>query len=403
MNELLGGIRVLDLSRVVAAPWCTQLLGDLGAEIIKVERAGRGDELRHYGPPFFLDEDGCDTAESSYFVSVNRNKKSITADFHTEEGAALIRELVAHCDVFIENFKVGDLARHGLDYPTIAAINPRIVYCSVTGFGQTGPYARRPATDPIAQAMCGMMSVTGESDRPPQRVGVAVTDIIAGLYAANAVQAALRHVERGGEGQHIDLSLLDVSIAIMSHRATDYMVSGQVPHRSGTRSPNSAPGEAFACADADIIIQAGAERQFASLCHVLGLTHLLEDPRFSTRANRVRNLKALLPPLKEKIAQWRAADLYEALAERSVICSPIYDMAEALADPQVVHRGMRREVVHPTVGPVPLLSNPIVYSGTPLTRYEPSPTLGQHTDEVLGDLLGYDAERRADLRRRGVI
>ncbi len=399
----LTGVRILDLGRTFAAPICTQMLADLGAEVIKVERLGRGDEIRYYGPPFVQDEAGGDTAFSSYFLSANRNKRSIALDFTQPEGQAIIRDLARISDVCVENYKVGDLRRYGLDYQGLADVRPDIIYCSITGFGQTGPYATRGATDSVFQAMSGLMSVTGEPDRPPQKVGLVMTDMLAGLNAAIAIQAALRHREvNGGGGQHIDISLLDVAFATMSHRAVEYMMSGEVPQRMGTRTAGSAPAQIYRCKDGDINFQASAEPKFERLCEVLDRRDLLGDPRFASRAERVRNIDALQVTLEESLANWRSIDLYEKLVEADIICSPVYTVDQALADPQIQHRNLTR-AVQTRFGPAPVLANPLRFSETPVERYEAPPEIGQHTNEVLAEVLGYPPERIAALRAHGAL
>jgi crotonobetainyl-CoA:carnitine CoA-transferase CaiB-like acyl-CoA transferase len=399
----LQGLRVLDLGRFVAAPWCTQMLGDLGAEVIKIERPGAGDQMRQYGPPFLQDEHGQNTTESAYFLCTNRSKQSVTIDIASPDGQALVRQLASRSDILVENYKVGDLTRFGLDYTGICAVRPDIVYCSITAFGQTGPYAQRPGLDSVFQAMGGLMSVTGMPDGPPQKVGVTIIDIITGLYATAAILAAVRHRDRTGHGQHIDLALLDVAIATMSHRAQDYLLTGEVPQRTGTATTGSAPAQVFRCQDGEINIQSGDQPAFEALCEVLDLRSLALDPRFRTRADRWRHRSDLLPPIEAAIANWRQRDLYDALVARSVVAAPIYTLDQTFSDPQVIHRGMRSQVPHPLTGALPLLRNPIRFSHTPMDIDRAPPLLGQHTIEVLTGLLGMSSAAIEELAQRQVI
>ncbi len=399
----LAGVRVLDLGRTFAAPYATQLLGDFGAEVIKIERPGRGDEMRYYGPPFVRDADGSELPISSYFIGANRGKRSVAVDLASSEGQEIIRALARTSDVLVENFKVGDLARHGLDYASIRKVAPDIVYCSITGFGQTGPYASRPGTDSVFQAMSGMMSVTGEPDQSPTKIGLIISDLMTGLFAANAIQAALRVREQGGPGQHIDMSLLDVSVAAMSHRAIDYLMSGEVPQRLGTSASGSAPAQAYRCRDGLINIQASADHKFVDFCTVIDRPDLLDQPRFATRALRFTHVAELEVEIERTLAGWDVVPLYEALVAADIICSPIYTADQCFADPQVRHRGMARTVVDGAGHAMPMLANPIVMSETPVDRIAPPPLLGEHTDAVLSGLLGYDATRLAGLRAKGAI
>ncbi len=399
----LTGVRVLDLGRVFAAPLCTQTLADLGADVIKVERPGRGDEMRYYGPPFAQDEDGNDLPMSSYYLAANRNKRSICVDFTTPEGQSVIRDLAAVSDVCVENYKVGDLARYGLDYAGLRAVNDQLIYCSITGFGQTGPYAERPATDSVFQAMSGLMSVTGEPDGPPQRAGIIVADIIAGTNAVAAILAALRHREiNGGAGQHIDVALLDVAVASMSHRAIEYMLSGVVPHRLGTRQPGSAPAQVFRCKDGEINFQASADPKFRTLAKLLGRPEIAEDPRFVTRARRYENVDELQTTIEDILKDWTVRDLYEALIAAGLVASPVYSLDQTFRDPQVVHRGLQRTVADGAID-LPMLSHPIVYSETPVTRYDAPRAIGSDTDAVLQSVLEYAPDRIAALRTSGVL
>jgi crotonobetainyl-CoA:carnitine CoA-transferase CaiB-like acyl-CoA transferase len=403
VSPSLAGIRVIDMGRIVSAPWGAQTLADLGADVIKVERPGRGDDLRTYGPSFARDAEGNPTPESGHYLCSNRNKRSVTCDISKPEGQEIVRKLVAQSDVLIENYKVGDLARYGLDYESLKAINPDLVYCSVTGFGQSGPYAKQPGYDAVFQGMSGMMAVTGEPEGEPQRVGVFIIDEMTGLYAAIAILAALRHRDAGGGGQYIDLALLDVGVAAMAPRTIEWTLEGKIPERLGTKSPGSAPAQVFHCADGYLNIQAGAEADYRKLCDALGLTELKEDPRFVTRMDRVNNQDLLGALLQEKLSQRTVKDVSDDLVARGVVASPIYRADQVVEDPQVKHRGMFFDVPHPTVGKVPLSASPIRMSKTPIDRYVAPPTIGQHNDEVLGDLLGIAESERHKLRRDGII
>ena len=404
MDMPLRGIRILDMGRVVAAPWCTQVLADLGADVIKVERPGRGDELRTYGPSFLRDASGTPTNDSGHYLTVNRNKRSITVDFTVPEGAALIRRLAASVDILVENFKVGDLARYGLDYASLSQAVPQLIYCSVTGFGQSGPYAKRGGLDGLFQGMSGMMSVTGEPGEPPQRVGAFVIDELTGMYAATAILAALRHREiNGGTGQHIDLALLDVGVAAMAGRSIEYLIDGTIPKALGSKSPGSTPAQIFRCSDGLLNIQAGAEHHYRALCDVLGLLELKEDPRFAQRVDRVRNEQILIPLLEAAIASYKVKNLFEALVERNVIAAPIYTVDQTVADPQVKHRDLFRTVPHPVAGTVPIVASPMRFSATPVDQYRAPPSLGQHTEDVLTTELGLSCSEIAGLRACGAI
>ena len=411
MNSL-EGIRVLDLSRVLAGPWCTQTLADLGADVIKIERPGAGDDTRNWGPPFLPTADGRESHESAYYLGANRNKRSVTCDIAQPEGQALVRQLAEHCDVFIENFKVGDMARYGLDYASLKAINPRLVYCSLTGFGQSGPYAPRAGYDYIIQGMGGLMSVTGERDDlngGPQKVGVAVADLFTGMYATVGILAALRHAERTGEGQHLDMALLDTQVAMLANLGANYLVSDQAPGRMGNAHQNIVPYQVFEVAPrADggkdfIILAVGNDGQYAKFCEVAGRPDLASEPRFVKNADRVRH-RAELVPLLEAVMKTRAkADWLSALEAAKVPCGAINSLDEVFADPQVQARGMVTHWQHPLRADLPLVSSPIKLEKTPVRTDRPPPMLGQHTDEVLGELLGVDAARLATLRDRQVI
>lgn len=392
MSKSLAGLRVLDLGRIISAPWCAQTLGDLGADVIKVERPERGDDLRSYGPSFAHDLAGEPTPESGHYLCSNRNKRSITVDLSRPEGQEIIRQLVRQSDVLIENYKVGDLARYGLDYQSLAAVNPDLIYCSITGFGNDGPYASRPGYDAAFQGMSGMMAVTGDPDGAPQRVGVFIIDEMTGLYAAVSILAALRHRDAGGGGQHIDMALLDVAVAAMAPRTIEWLLEQKIPERLGTKSPGSAPAQVFQCADGYLNIQAGAEPDFRKLCDALGLEALKEDPRFALRKNRVANESVLIPLLQERISLRTVQALSEDLIGRGLVATPIYRANEMVQDPQVVHRGLHFEVPHPTTGKVPLVASPMRLSKTPVDVYRAPPTIGQHTEEILRNLLGYSGQ-----------
>ena len=411
MNSL-EGIRVLDLSRVLAGPWCTQTLADLGADVIKIERPGAGDDTRNWGPPFLPTADGRESHESAYYLGANRNKRSVTCDIAQPEGQALVRELAEHCDVFIENFKVGDMARYGLDYASLKAINPRLVYCSLTGFGQSGPYAPRAGYDYIIQGMGGLMSVTGERDDlngGPQKVGVAVADLFTGMYATVGILAALRHAERTGEGQHLDMALLDTQVAMLANLGANYLVSDKAPGRMGNAHQNIVPYQVFEVAPrADggkdfIILAVGNDGQYAKFCEVAGRPDLASEPRFVKNADRVRHRAELVPVLETVMKTRAKADWLSALEAAKVPCGAINSLDEVFADPQVQARGMVTHWQHPLRADLPLVSSPIKLERTPVRTDRPPPMLGQHTDEVLGELLGVDAARLATLRDRQVI
>ena len=411
MNSL-DGIRVLDLSRVLAGPWCTQNLADLGADVIKIERPGSGDDTRGWGPPFLPGADGGESHESAYYLGANRNKRSVTCDIAQPEGQALIRALAAHCDVFIENFKVGDMARYGLDWNTLQAINPRLVYCSLTGFGQTGPYAPRAGYDYIIQGLGGLMSVTGERDDQgggPQKVGVAVADLFTGMYATVGILAALRHAERSGEGQLLDMALLDTQVAMLANLGANYLVSGKAPGRMGNAHQNIVPYQVFEVAPKPdggkdfIILAVGNDGQYAKFCQVAGRPELASDPRYVKNADRVRH-RATLVPLLEPLMKTRSkTDWLSALDAAKVPCGAINSLDEVFADPQVQARGMVTPWQHPLRADLPLVASPIKLEKTPVRTDLPPPLLGQHTDAVLGELLGCDAPALAALRARGVI
>jgi len=407
MSGPLKGIRVLDLSRVLAGPMATQTLADLGAEVIKVERPGLGDDTRGWGPPFLKDREGRETGDSTYFACCNRGKKSVTLDLSRPEGQDIVRRLSAISDVLVENYKVGDLARRGLDFAALHPLNPRLVYCSITGFGQSGPYSARAGYDPVVQAMGGLMSVTGERDcvpgAGPQRVGVAVTDTMTSVYAVSAILAALLHRERTGEGQHIDLALLDVQVASMINIAQAYLSAGIVAQRSGNAHPSVVPSQVFDCADGKVMLAAGNDGQFAKLCGALGRPELAQDPRFATNDSRVRNRDLVTSTVQQLLGGETVAHWTELLAKAGVPCGPLNDIAAVFADPQVRHRNLRVEVEHPQVGMLPLVANPVRLSATPVEYGLPPPQVGEHTEAVLAELLGIEGAAIDTLRRAGVI
>jgi crotonobetainyl-CoA:carnitine CoA-transferase CaiB-like acyl-CoA transferase len=402
MAGALSHIRVLDLSRVLAGPWAAQTLADLGADVIKVERPGAGDDTRGWGPPFLKDGDG-NEVEAAYYLSANRNKRSITVDLAQPRGAQLIRDLAVRCDVMIENYKVGGLARYGLAYDDIRAINPGIVYCSITGFGQSGPYASRVGYDFMIQGLGGLMSITGEPDGPPEKVGVAITDITTGLYATIGILTALTHRSRTGEGQHIDMALFDAQVAALANQSMNYLVSGIPPQRLGNAHPNIVPYQTFRTRDGDIIVAVGNDRQFRRLCEAAGRPELAADARFATNAARVAQRTTLVPLLAAIIATRDSADWLAALQEADVPCGAVNDLAGVFADPQAQHRGMKINLPHPAAGHAPTVANPIRLSQTPVEYRSAPPTLGQHTDDVLRSLLGLTDGQIAVLRRDRVI
>ncbi|TFZ06983.1 CoA transferase [Ramlibacter henchirensis] len=408
----LDGIRILDLSRVLAGPWCTQTLADLGADVIKVERPGSGDDTRSWGPPFLQDAQGRDTREAAYYLGTNRNKRSLTCDIAQPAGQALVCELAKHCHVFVENFKVGDMARYGLDYASMRELNPKLVYCSVTGFGQTGPYRERAGYDYAVQGMGGLMSITGERDDlggGPQKVGVAVADLFTGMYASVAILAALRHAERTGEGQHVDMALLDTQVAMLANLGANYLVSGKVPGRAGNAHQNIVPYQVFEVAPADdghkdfLILAVGNDSQFAKFCEVAGRPELARDERFARNQDRVRNRAVLVPMLEAVMKTRPKAQWLPALEAAKVPCGAINNLAEVFADPHVRERGMVDEWEHPLSPGLRLVGSPIKLSATPVRHEMPPPLLGQHTDEVLAVVLGWDAARIGALRQEGVI
>ena len=407
MRKILDGIRVLDLSRVLAGPWATQNLADLGAEVIKIERPGQGDDTRKWGPPFLRDRDGRDTTDAAYFLSANRGKKSVTLDIACAEGQAIAKRLAAVADVVVENFKVGDLARHGLDEASLRQGHDGLVYCSITGFGQDGPYRDRPGYDFMIQGLGGLMSVTGERDDlpggGPQKVGVAVADLFTGMYATNAILGALFHRERTGEGQYIDIALLDVQVAMLANLGAACLASGRVPGRMGNAHQAIVPYQVFRASDAFLIVAVGNDGQYARFCDLIGLAELATDPRYATNPARVANRDELVATIAARIATRPAAEWLAVLEAGQVPCGPINDLAQVFADPQVLHRGMVSRIPHPVAGELQLVANPVRFSATPARSQQAPPLLGEHTGEILGTLLGLSAGELDGLRERKVI
>jgi crotonobetainyl-CoA:carnitine CoA-transferase CaiB-like acyl-CoA transferase len=400
--QALAGVRVLDLTRVLAGPWCTQVLADLGADVIKVERPGTGDDTRGWGPPFLRDASGNETGESAYYLCANRNKRSLTVDLSSADGQAVIRRLAMQCDVLVENFKVGDMARHGLDATALRALNPRLVYCSITGFGQDGPYAQRAGYDFAVQGLGGLMSLTGAPDGEPQKVGVAVADLFTGMYATVAILAALRHRDATGEGQTIDMALLDAQVAMLANLGSHALVGGEAPGRQGNAHANIVPYQVFTVADGHIIVAVGNDRQFARLCELLCLASLAQDTRFATNAARVRHREALIPVLQEAFRTRGRSAWLASLEAAGIPCGPVNDLDDVFADPQVLARGMVVETPHPLAGTVPLVGSPLKLSATPVKSQRAPPMLGEHTVEVLRE-AGYGDDEIAVLRARSAI
>jgi len=401
----LSHVRVLDLSRIMAAPWATQILADLGADVIKVERPGAGDDTRGWGPPFLKDREGNPTKDAGYFLAVNRGKRSVTLDMAKPEGQAVIRRLAEGADIVLENFKAGALAKYGLDAASLRAVNPRLIYCSVTGFGQDGPRADQAAYDFAIQAMGGLMSVTGERDEAPgggpQKVGVPIVDLMTGMYAGIAVLAALARRGETGVGETIDLAMLDVQAAFLANQATNWLLSGRAPKRGGNRHPNIQPQDVFPCADAQLVLAVGNDGQFRKLCDAIGRPEWADDDRFSTNAARVRNNAELTPLLAARFRDFPRAGLMQALDTAGVPCAPINTIPEVFEDPQIRHREMLRDLPHPVAGTVPQVVSPLRFAESPLRFDRAPPTLGQHTAEVLAE-LGLDAAEIAGLAARGV-
>ncbi|HEK1688631.1 TPA: CoA transferase [Pseudomonas putida] len=403
----LSHLRVLDLSRVLAGPWSGQILADLGADVIKVERPDSGDDTRAWGPPFLRDARGENTSEAAYYLSANRNKRSVTIDFTQPEGQRLVRELAAKSDIVIENFKVGGLASYGLDYQRLRAVNPRLIYCSITGFGQTGPYAKRAGYDFMIQGLGGLMSLTGrpegEQGAGPMKVGVALTDILTGLYSTVAILAALAHRDQSGEGQHIDMALLDVQVACLANQAMNYLTTGTSPKRLGNAHPNIVPYQDFPTADGDFILTVGNDGQFRKFAEVAGQPQWADDPRFATNKQRVAHRAELIPLIRQATVFKTTAEWVAELERAGVPCGPINDLAQMFQDPQVVARGLRVDVPHPLAGSVPQVASPIRLSETPVEYRRAPPLLGEHTEVVLMDVLGLDAGAVQVLRSAGVL
>jgi formyl-CoA transferase len=406
-TKALGHLRVLDLTRVLAGPWCTQLLADLGADVIKIERPGSGDDTRAWGPPYLKDAQGQDTTEAAYYLAANRGKRSVTIDIATAEGQQLLRRLAAASDIVVENYKVGQLVRYGLDYASLSRLDDRLIYCSITGFGQDGPYRDRAGYDFIIQAMGGFMSITGERDDlpggGPQKAGVAISDLMTGMYAAVAILAAVAQRERTGRGQYIDMALFDTMIAMLANMNMNYLTTGRAPRRAGNAHQNIVPYQVFAAADGEVVIAVGNDGQYAKFCEIAGRPDLATDPRYAKNADRVRNRAELVPLLEALVRDRPAAYWAEKLEAAGVPCGPINSIAEALADPQAVARGLRVDLPHPTAGIVPLVGLPIRMSDSPPAYDRPPPLLGEHTDEVLRQLAGLDSDEIAALRARRVL
>ena len=405
----LAGIQVLDLSRVLAGPWCTQMLADLGADVVKVERPGAGDDTRHWGPPFLKDADDQDTTQASYYTATNRNKRSVTIDMATTEGQALIREMALKADIVVENFKVGGLKQYGLDHESLRALNPKLIYCSVTGFGQDGPYAERAGYDLMAQAMTGMMSITGRADDQPGggplRVGVALIDLFTGVYSCSAILAALHVRHQTGQGQHIDMALLDVGMAILANQAAGYLNTGKVPQRQGNSHPSVVPYQDFPTADGSMLLAIGNDGQFARFCAAAGKPEWAQDERYRTNTQRVVNREALIPLMCEVTRQRSTADWIALLEDKAVPCGPINDIGQAFAEAQVQHRQLAVTLPRSAgdgIDHITTVASPLRLQGTPPVLRNAPPALGEHTDEVLHE-LGLDAERIAALRAQGVV
>ncbi len=405
MAGALDGVRIFDLTRILAGPSCTQMLGDLGADVIKVERPGAGDDTRKWGPPYIADRDGIETTESAYYLSANRNKRSLTIDIAARQGQALARRLIGRCDILVENFKTGDLKRYGLSWDDLRDEFPGLIYCSITGFGQTGPYAPYAGYDYLAQAMGGIMSLTGEPDGQPMKVGVGIADLMCGMYASTAMLAALRHRDRTGEGQHIDMALLDTQVAWLTYEAENYLLSGERPKRRGNGHPNIVPYQVFETGDGYLVLACGNDRQFRDFCDMAGALHLADDPRFATNDARARNRDELVPLVAECMRRKTMHDWMEGLRARQVPCSPVNTVDRVFEDAQVKARGMKIKIPHPLAGAgdIPLVASPIKMSGTPPEYRHAPPTLGQHTDEVLGELLELSEAEIAALRNEGIV
>ena len=407
MSGPLSHLRVLDLSRVLAGPWASQNLADLGAEVIKIERPQGGDDTRAWGPPFLQDGNGVDTLETAYFLCANRGKKSVTLDIASEQGRGIVRSMVAQCDVVIENFKVGDLHRYGLAYEDLKAINPNVIYCSITGFGQDGPLKSQAGYDFMIQGTGGLMSITGDPDDVagggPKKVGIPLADLMTGMYATVAILAALMRRDRNGGGEYIDMALLDCQVATLSNQGQNFLISGAVPRRYGNAHPNVVPYQAFPTADGHVIIAIGNDLQFGKFCQAVGEPLLAHDPRFLTNADRVRNRDAIVAEVSRLVKQRGTEEWLAMLGPIGVPCGPINDMAQTFGHPQVKHRSMKLEMDHPSSGKVSLIANPMRFTNHPITYDRPPPVLGQHTHEVLADLLGLGDDQIASLRKAGIV
>jgi crotonobetainyl-CoA:carnitine CoA-transferase CaiB-like acyl-CoA transferase len=405
MTAPLAGLRVFDLTRILAGPTCTQLLADLGAEVIKIERPGQGDDTRKWGPPYVVDKDGRETDTSAYYLSSNRNKRSVTLDIATEAGRDLALRLIAESDILVENFKAGGLKKYGLSYDDVKQTAPHIIYCSITGFGQTGPYSERAGYDYLAQGMGGIMSLTGEPEGAPMKVGIGIADIMCGMYASSAILAALHHRHRTGAGQHIDLALLDTQVAWLTYEGLNYLTSGEVPERRGNEHPNIVPYKTMPASDGYFILAVGNDRQFQRFCEVAGRPDLAADPRFATNAERVRNRRDLYPILEALTPEKTQDEWVEALNAKGVPCGPVNTLDRVFADPQIQHRGMQIRMDYPEAasGRVDLIGNPINFSETPIAYRRPPPKMGEHTDAVLEEALDLSADEIAELREKGVI
>lgn len=403
----LSGIKVLDLSRVLAGPWASQTLADMGAEVIKIERPKIGDDTRQWGPPFLRDQQGQTTAESAYFLCTNRNKRSLTVDITTAKGQEIIRQLAQQSDIFLENFKVGGLASYHLDYPSLSAINRQLIYCSITGFGQTGPLAERAGYDAMIQAMGGLMSLSGrgagEEGEGPMKAGVAIVDIMTGLYATIAVLAAIRERAVSGLGQFIDLALLDVQVATLANQAANYLIGDIVPQRVGNSHPNIVPYQDFPTADGDIYLAIGNDSQFQKFCHLIDNADWLDDPRFATNAKRVVHRQTLIPLLRQVMVRKSTQTWINLLEKAGIPCGPINRLDQVFADPQVQARGLHIKMPHRLAGEVSLVANPIRFSDSPLSYAIAPPLLGEHSEEILQSRLHYSAETIAQLRQEGII
>lgn len=399
----LSDIRVLDLSRILAGPWCTQNLADLGADVIKVEKPGSGDDTRGWGPPYLKDDAGQDTSEAAYYLSTNRNKRSIEVDIATAEGADLIRELARKSDVLVENYKVGGLKKYGLDYDALKAINPALIYCSVTGFGHDGPYRERPGYDFMIQGMAGLMSITGERDDlpggGPQKAGVAVTDIVTGMYASVAILGALAERHRSGLGQHLDIALLDCHVAMLANQNSNFFNSGMAPKRAGNAHQNVVPYQVFAASDGHLIVAVGNDSQFRAFCAIIGAVELGTDARYATNKQRVINRVALIERLTAIMASGKRDDWLQKLEAVGVPCGPINDIEQVFDNPQVQARGLRQEMTHPLAGRASVTASPLRFSDTPVQYRRAPPMLGEHTEEVLREVLGMDAASVAAFER----